>query len=143
MKGTKCERTLTDSIDYYCKTGTRELNNNSCFENDANSSVGNCLSGSTLNSQTGACEIRDSEPVVYTCPTENGDKYTLQGSDCHYADMQAANTKCSGDAQLIEDGVSCELKLVEEAIPSCKEEGYIPLVSENRCMRDERVSFGQ
>jgi|ETNmetMinimDraft_18_1059904.scaffolds.fasta_scaffold00052_5 hypothetical protein len=143
LNGTTCERTLTDSIDYYCETGTRELNADSCYENDATPSVGNCPSGSTLNPQTGACEIKDSEPVVYTCPTENGDKYTLQGSDCHYADMKAASTKCTGDAELIDDGASCELHLTEEAIPSCEEEGYIPLVSENRCMKDERVPFGQ
>ena len=143
LNGTKCERTLTNGIDYYCETGTRELNSDSCYDNEATSSVGNCPSGSTLNSQTGACEIKDSEPVVYTCPTENGDKYTVQGSDCHYADMKAASTKCSGEAELIEDGASCELHLVEEAIPSCDEEGYIPLVSESRCMKDERVPFGQ
>jgi len=143
VSGTSCLRTLTQSIDYYCGSGEQELNNTNCFKTDASTTVGNCPSGYDLNTSTGACEASDSQPVTYSCPTENGDKYTLQSTECHYADMQAATPTCDGEATLIDDGASCELKLIDEAIPSCEQDGYIPVVSEERCMLDERVPFGQ
>jgi hypothetical protein len=142
LSGTNCERTLTQNIDYYCGTGAQELNANECYNEEATASVGNCPTGYSLNDETGACETTDSQPVVYSCPTEGG-KYTLQGTECLYADMLAAQTQCEGGATISDDGASCQLEIVDEAIPSCGQEGFIPLVADNRCMMEERVPFGQ
>jgi hypothetical protein len=141
--GVGCDRTVTDEIDFYCVDDANALNADSCVRKSPSPAVGLCPSDFNVNQLTGACEKNEFESVIFSCPTSEDGNYELNAGLCNFLDTTAVKTKCGDDATLSEEGEICTLPLQYPAIPSCELTSYIPIVSENRCMLEERVPFGQ
>ena len=137
-----CRRELTEGVTYYCPTGQTNLNSSSCYEDVADLSQGQCSPEYVLDTSTGRCELIGQESITYYCDVTEP-RFTLNGQSCNFRDEVGLNYRCEIDGVYNDFDKSCKYLLNEEPTPTCNSEEFIPLVSQNRCMKEERVPFGQ
>ena len=85
--------------------------------------------------------MTDSVPAEVYCSDQN-ENVTLNGTTCTFYDDTDISLRCDDGAILIDDNALCQLDIQEEAIPTCPDDRYTPIVPENRCRWEERLPFG-
>lgn len=120
LNGLSCDRTLTKNLTYYCEQGTSELSTAQCYQNNANTSIGSCPSGYTLDTDVGACFRTHTQGVSYGCPSEEG--WQMDGTVCKKLHEVPIEVKtCPTNYELLADGITCQRSYEVKALRVCPE----------------------